>query len=125
LIDSYISTEDLLALDLQVAADATTALLAIFEGLTTAQKKRLIIYLEVLTIVWTAYENNVLSGNWPAVLPVAKIHIPAKGFGQPDPPPEDEMCTGLEPLTIDSVRCPTVSYGWLVLICHFAAVSLP
>jgi hypothetical protein len=78
LIDSYLTTEDLLALDLQVAADATTALLAVFEGLTTEQKKRFIIYLEVLTVVWTAYENNVLSGNWGAISPVAKINIPAK-----------------------------------------------
>jgi hypothetical protein len=55
----------------------------------------------------------VLSGISGALSAVGKINIPSTGLASPDP---EKSCTGMEPLTMDSVSFP--------LFCKFPPVAI-
>ena len=100
LIDNYITAEELVASGLNVAADASSAVVAVFAGLTRAQFVRMILWLAYYDVIVTSLLDSVVSGTSASTRPLGKINVPSNGFGSPTPDPK---CTGAEPVNLESV----------------------
>jgi hypothetical protein len=114
LIDEFVADPNVwLETAMELSADAPAYLAAAFASLSAAEQQKLILWLALFSIIQAAKESQVLSGISGALSAVGKINIPSTGLASPDP---EKSCTGMEPLTMDSVSFP--------FLCKFSPVTI-
>ena len=120
MIDSYVTVSTWTNAGLSVAQQAPAAVLAAFQGLTTEEEAKLVVWLSMFNIVVNVLLGQDLSGQSTKtiVLPVGKLNVPSSGFATPE---ANKGCTGNEPLTIDSVGGSISLFGSVALTLLIAA----
>lgn len=102
LIDFWVVSNTWISTGLKIAADSPAVIVDYFKTIATVEEaQKTILWLAASAVILNILLGNQLGqGNPLNAGTIAKLNIPGTGLGSPDP---EKGCTGMEPLTMESV----------------------